>query len=243
MSDSQNLEARDAGWIAFDCYGSLIDWQGGMASFLYALALRSGDDAPPRADLLLGEWSALRRDLMRESFQPYKDVLSISLQAWCRRLGYEWSSGYGGAAKTAMRSFQPFPEAVPVLRRLVLGGQKLALIADVDHDIINHTLNQLPVDFEEVVVSEDCKSYKPSSSNFARALDQIGARAGDLLYVTSDIQADIAPAAEIGMRTAWLNRASEDAPDDIKPDHIWRDLWELAELVTPDTAPELPSNG
>lgn len=30
----------------FDCYGTLVDWEGGAAAFLYDLARRSGDAEP-----------------------------------------------------------------------------------------------------------------------------------------------------------------------------------------------------
>lgn len=30
----------------FDCYGTLVDWEGGAASFLYQLAAREGDPDP-----------------------------------------------------------------------------------------------------------------------------------------------------------------------------------------------------
>ena len=41
---------------------------------------------------------------------------------------------------------------------------------------------------------------------------------------------DIAPAQEVGMQTAWINRHREPREGDVEPDHEWRDLWGLAEL-------------
>ena len=35
----------------FDCYGTLIDWEGGAGAFLYELARRHGDDPPPGREL------------------------------------------------------------------------------------------------------------------------------------------------------------------------------------------------
>ncbi len=34
--------------VTFDCYGTLVDWEGGLGTFLYDLARRAGDrDAGP----------------------------------------------------------------------------------------------------------------------------------------------------------------------------------------------------
>ncbi|MGE3798241.1 MAG: HAD family hydrolase [Thermomicrobiales bacterium] len=238
MTDELSHCFNDSTWLFFDGFGSLIDWEGGMACFLYTLALRSGDDAPPRGGRIFAEWEAIRHGLMREAFRPYRDVLSLSLRAWCQQRGYEWDDGYGAAAKTAMRAFQPFPEAYPVLRRALAAGKKLAVIVDADHDIINHNFNHLPIDFDEVIVSEDCRSYKPSPENFSRALQQTGAAPDQVLYVATDLESDIAPARRAGMLTAWINRAAVDAPDEALADHIWRNLWELADLVAPEDEPE-----
>ena len=35
--------------VTFDCYGTLVDWEGGAASFLYELALRNAYQAEPSA--------------------------------------------------------------------------------------------------------------------------------------------------------------------------------------------------
>lgn len=228
MSQKELAGQADFTWVVFDLYGSLIDWEGGMTAFLYALALRSGDDAPPRGQLLFNEWSRFHGDLRQEPFRPHKDVLSQSLRSWCQRLGYEWNDSYGGAAKTAVRSFQPFPEALPVLRRAMDNGQRLGLLVDSDHDIMNHTLNQLPIEFEEVVVSEDCQAYKPSAQNFARTLQQTGVRSDAHLYIATDLHSDIIPAHAAGMRTAWINRKNAPLAENTpSPDYVWRDLWNL----------------
>ena len=43
----------------FDCYGTLIDWEGGAAAFLYQLARRHEPVPPPARDLR-DRWEALQ---------------------------------------------------------------------------------------------------------------------------------------------------------------------------------------
>ena len=52
-----------------------------------------------------------------------------------------------------------------------------------------------------------------------------------VLHVAFGFRYDIGPAQRMGMRTAWVNRHVEAAPGPERPDHVWRDLWGLAELV------------
>ena len=53
----------------FDCYGTLVDWEGGAAGFLYQLALRRGDADPGPGWALRERWEALQFGLLRG---PYR---------------------------------------------------------------------------------------------------------------------------------------------------------------------------
>ena len=58
--------------LTFDCYGTLIDWEGGAASFLYELARRFEREPPPGRELrtrweeLQFERAAYLRDQIRD---------------------------------------------------------------------------------------------------------------------------------------------------------------------------------
>ena len=105
------------------------------------------------------------------------------------------------------------------------------IVSNTDRDIIEHTLRQLEVPFDDVQVAEDVRAYKPAGEVFTRALERIGEPPDSVLHVAFGFKYDIGPAAQAGMRTAWVNRHDEAAPGDASPDHEWRDLWGLAELA------------
>ena len=175
----------------FDCYGTLVDWEGGIGAFLYALLLREGVEDPPPGRELRERWEAIQFQLVQGPYRPYKEILGEATLAWCREFG------------------------VP------------------DRDIISHTLRQIEVPFDQVVVAEDVGAYKPAVANFERVLAEVGEDPADVLHVAFGFKYDIGPAKLVGMRTAWVNRHQEPLPDpDTVPDHEWRDLWGLAELAS-----------
>ena len=131
----------------------------------------------------------------------------------------------------AMESWQPFPDTVPALTRARQAGLRLAIVSNTDRSIMEHTLRQLEVDFDEVIVAEDARAYKPSEAPFERALEILGEDPGRILHVAFGFKYDIGPAKRLGFRTAWVNRHGEPRPGDAAPDHEWRDLWGLAELA------------
>ncbi len=215
----------------FDCYGTLVDWEGGAASFLYDLALRHGEAEPPPGRELRDRWEALQFDLLRGEYLPYRDVLALSLRAWMEERGYPWREEEGAALLRSMRSWQPFPDTRPALQRARAAGLALVIVSNTDRDIIAHTLRHIGVEFDDVFTAEDARAYKPADAVFDHALTRIGVPAEEILHVAFGFKYDIGPAARHGMRTAWVNRHAEPPPGDEPFDHEWRDLWPLATLL------------
>ncbi|MEJ7716049.1 MAG: haloacid dehalogenase type II [Thermoleophilaceae bacterium] len=217
----------------FDCYGTLVDWEGGVAAFLYDLARRSGDLRPESGAEMRRRWEEIQFECIQESYRPYAHVLRDSLRAWVGERGYRWNTRDGKAFEKAMQCWQPFPDAIPALRRVKDAGLKLGIVSNPDHAIMDHTLFHLqPLEFDHVVVAEDVRTYKPERMPFTRLLDQAHAAPEEVLHVASGFTCDIGPARELGMDTVWINRHRGPLPDaEESPNHEWHDLWGLAELV------------
>jgi 2-haloalkanoic acid dehalogenase type II len=218
-------------WASFDCYGTLIDWEGGAAAFLYDYALAHGDEPAENGDALRRRWEEIQFELISGPYQTYKAIMAASLRRWAEERGYPYSDVDGIAFVRAMRSWQPFPDTAPALHRARATGLKLAILSNTDRDIIAHSLKHIGVPFDLVVTAEDVGAYKPSRDNFVRLLQEIGLPAGDVLHVAFGFKYDAGPAHEMGMRTAWVNRHVEAAPPEPLLDHIWRDLWGLPAAV------------
>jgi 2-haloacid dehalogenase len=213
----------------FDCYGTLIDWEGGVGSFLYELARRHEPDPPPARELR-ERWEALQFERLHGPYRGYREILADSLCAWAGERGYRWNDHDGEALARAMESWQPFPDTVQALRAAREHGIRLWIVSNTDRAIIEHSLRHLEVDFDGVTVAEDCRAYKPSTTAFEHALGAIGEPPERILHVAFGFKYDIGPAQRLGLRTAWVNRKQESAPGAERPDHEWSDLWPLAEL-------------
>ena len=215
----------------FDCYGTLVDWEGGAATFLYGIALREGDSDAPNGRTLRDRWEQLQFELVSGPYKPYKQILAESLRAWAEERGYSVTDHDAEALVRAMRGWQPFPDTRPALTRVREAGMKLAIISNTDRDIIEHTLRHIDVPFDDVIVAEDCGAYKPADTVFEQALARFGEDPADVLHVAFGFKYDIGPAQRLGCRTAWVNRHVEKQPGEEKPDYEWRDLWGLVEYA------------
>lgn len=225
------MDASQITVATFDCYGTLIDWEGGVANFLYDLALRHEPQPAENGHAMRERWETIQFGLLQGAYLPYKQVLPQSLHAWMDERGYPWDEAYGEAMVRSMRSWQPFPDTRPALLQAREQGLKLVILSNTDDDIIAHSLRHLEVPFEDVVTAEQCGAYKPSLGNFERLLERVGVPPEQVLHVAFGYKYDIGPAQQLGMRTAWINRKVETAPGEVRPDAMWRDLWGLAEFA------------
>lgn len=220
---------------SFDCYGTLVDWEGGVASFLYELALRSQDPWPPPGGELRKRWEAIQFELIRGSYRPYKQVLAESLRRFGAEFGYPVADADEQGLARSMRSWQPFPDTVPALRKAQQTGIKLVIVSNTDRDLIAHTLRQIDLQFDEVITAEDCGAYKPADTVFGDLLTKVGVSPDRILHVAFGFDYDISPAKRAGMRTAWINRhAQPSPPSNEASDYEWRDLWGLVGRVGAD---------
>ena len=219
----------------FDCYGTLIDWEGGVAQFLYAHALRNGDtDLVPGIELR-ARWEAVQFELLSKRYRSYKQVLAESLEQICREWGWPYDEALAADFVRSMRSWQPFPDTYPALSRARAAGMRLVILSNTDRDIVSHSMRQMRVPFDDVITAEDCLVYKPDREFFAQSLKRIGANPSRVLHVAFGFKYDHAAAREVGLSTAWVNRHVEPQPEGRPADYVWRDLWGLAALA--DGAP------
>jgi 2-haloalkanoic acid dehalogenase type II len=214
----------------FDCYGTLIDWEGGLGTFLYDFALRRRDDRANGRELR-ERWEAIQFDVIAGDYRRYADVLAESLRLLAAERGWAYDDEDGKALARSMRSWQPFPDTRPALQRAHDRGLKLIIVSNTDRDILEHSIGHMEVPIDAVVTAEDVGSYKPALPHFERALEVAGAPADQILHVAFGFKYDIGPAQQLGFRSAWVNRRGDPRPGPAVPDLEWPDLWGLAQLA------------
>jgi putative hydrolase of the HAD superfamily len=93
------------------------------------------------------------------------------------------------------------------------------------------------LDPRALVVSDAFGLRKPRAEIFAEVVARLGVAPAEALHVGDSLRADVAGAANAGLRTAWITRRVSDAEAALaahegpRPDHVIGDLAELPDLV------------
>ena len=215
-------------WATFDCYGTLIDWNGGIRGELERLI---GVQQAPR---LLERYHELEPEIESESepFPTYREVLTLALERLAEEERVQIPEGEADALAKSLPDWQPFADVPPALAELRDRGWMLALLSNTDRDLIEASQRQLGIPVDLAIVAEDVGSYKPALGHWERFYEATTADRDRHVHVAASLFHDIAPARELGLRTVWINRLDEQP--DPEPD---RELTDLSNL--PDTLEEL----
>ncbi|PKB84335.1 MAG: hypothetical protein BZY88_00210 [SAR202 cluster bacterium Io17-Chloro-G9] len=126
--------------------------------------------------------------------------------------------------------------AYPETREALASVQRhyrTALLSNADEDYFRPNLKLLGVEFEQVLSSEEARSYKPQPGLFLEMLRRLAVTPDECLYVGDRQFEDVKGASGVGMGTVWLNRT--EAPLDPKlpaPRYQINNLLELPALLT-----------
>ena len=186
-------------WATFDCYGTLVDWMGGIRRELARLWPEED------AEALLERYHELEPQVQREApGSSYREVMARVLA----RIG-EVPAGEEDALGRSLPHWDVFSEVPAALEEARRRGWHLAILSNTDPDFIAASIERIGVPFEETVVASEIGSYKPAYRHWEEFFARTGADPERHVHVAASLFHDVAPATELGLRTIWINRLGE----------------------------------
>jgi 2-haloacid dehalogenase len=193
-------------WATFDCYGTLIDWNGGIAAELDRLF--GGEEAPR----LLFRYHELEPQVQAEDPElTYRRVLALTLEQLAESEGLALPEGEHDALARSLPSWTPFQEVPGALEEARGRGWRLAILSNTDRDLIAASKAQIGVPFDETIVASEIGSYKPGHRHWSEFFARTHADRERHVHVAASLFHDVAPCAELGLRSVWVNRLGETA--------------------------------
>ena len=194
-------------WATFDCYGTLVDWNGGHRRRARA-ALRRVDR---RGELLRGATT-------RSSRRSSATARCRTARCWRRRSTAVAAGGGARPARRRARRARPLAPGLaacsrrcrPRWTRLARRGWRLAMLSNSDRDLIEASLASIGVPFDLAVVAGEIGSYKPAhghwvASSRSRAAPTRGATSTSARATSTTSP----PRRELGLPVIWINRLGE----------------------------------
>jgi 2-haloacid dehalogenase len=221
---------EDSRWATFDCYGTLVDWNAGIAAELGRLLGESDRDG------LLSRYHEIEPRVQSEHpTWSYRDVMAAVLSQLASEAGVSLADSEHDALGRSLPQWPVFAEVPDALAQAHARGWRLMALSNTDRDFIEASIAAIGVPFEGAVVASEIGSYKPGHRHWEAFYELTGADRDRHVHVAQSHFHDIVPAHELGIPTVWINRLHERAEP--APTRELLDLNGLAdvldELVTP----------
>jgi putative hydrolase of the HAD superfamily len=193
--------------LSFDCYGTLIDWETGIAAVVRPWAQEHGLGVSDESLLLAyGPHEAAVQSERPAALYP--EVLATAFRRTGEQLGAPVSDAWAQRLGESVPDWPAFPDSADALARLAR-HYKLIIVSNVHRAGFAGSNRHLRGDFAAIITAEDVGAYKPAENHF-RALDdtlpRLGLERSELLHVAQSLFHDHVPAKREGLPSVWINR-------------------------------------
>ncbi|UCG50970.1 MAG: haloacid dehalogenase type II [Candidatus Latescibacterota bacterium] len=189
--------------ITFDCYGTLIDWEGGILTAVRPVLAKHGVDVTDRE--VLETFARVEAKHEDGEFLDYRLVLRLVMAEMSLRFSFDATPVELNCLSDSLKDWKPFHDTLDSLKKLKT-RYKLAIISNIDDNLFSATARCLEVPFDWTITAQQARAYKPSLKTFEFALGRIGHPREQILHVAQSVYHDVVPAKAMGLATVWVNR-------------------------------------
>ena len=213
--------------LGFDVFGTVVDWRASIIREGHALGRAKGLDV---------DWEAFT-DAWRGLYQPALEKVRSGAMPWTRLDDLHRMSLDGlledfkieglSAAEIehlnhVWHRLDPWPDSVPGLTRL-RKKYVLATLSNGNIALMVNMAKRAGLPWDAVLGAEPARAYKPQPEAYLRTADFLGRLPEECMLVAAH-NSDLAAAARVGFRTAFVRRPTEYGPTqtrDLRADQSW----------------------
>jgi len=190
-------------WITFDCYGTIIDWR---SSLIAGLGRLLGSVSEADGERFFQAYLEEERLLEAGTYRPYREILPAAVRGAAHRLGVSVGASGPDELPGTIPEWPTFPDSKDALDNLRATGWKVAILSNIDRELLDQTLRAHDLKVDLTVTAEDVRSYKPDLAHWIRFLKTTGSAPEQGWHVSAGYEYDIPPASLLGFSTAYIAR-------------------------------------
>jgi 2-haloacid dehalogenase len=221
--------------LTFDCYGTLIDWETGLADAFRPILRAHGIEADDE-DVLV-RYARYEAAAEAGPYLRYRDVLAAGLRGVAGEFEFEPTAIEVADFAASVVEWPAFADSAAALARLATRF-RLGVITNCDDDLFAASNRRLGVTFDLIVTAEQVGSYKPAEAGFHVAFERLGLPRERILHVAQSLFHDHVPAQRLGLSSVWIDRrhgqagAGATPTADASPDATFPDMMSFAAAAT-----------
>jgi 2-haloacid dehalogenase/putative hydrolase of the HAD superfamily len=195
----------DIQWVTTDCYGTLIDWEKGIAEAFGREAKEDGLTIDTKT--LVPRFFQVQYEVMSGSYELYAEVLRRATVKAAGEIGWELEPSRAQFLPDSIPSWLPFRESNAAMDRL-REKYSVGIISNIDDKLLGVSRRHLRTELDLFVTAQQVRSYKPEPAHFKECARRIGRKKG-WVHITSGYYTDVEPLIKMRVPVIWVNRHGE----------------------------------
>lgn len=204
--------------LAFDVFGTVVDWRSSIIAALEDFGRRRG---------LSADWAGLTDD-WRAAYVPNMQRVRSGALPWTNldglhrlalddllaRHGLDPDEADRAWINTVWHRLDPWPDSVAGLRRL---KRRFVLtpLSNGSVALLTHMAKRAGLPWDLILSAELCRHYKPDPETYRMTFELLQCRPEQVMLVAAHND-DLVHAARQGLRTAFVARPTEYGPRQVK---------------------------
>jgi 2-haloacid dehalogenase/putative hydrolase of the HAD superfamily len=215
---------KDIRLVTTDCYGTLIDWEKGIAEAFRNEAESDGltlDEKP-----FLARFFEVQAHLMAGSYELYAEVMRRAAVKVAGEIDWHLEPSRAQFLPDSVEAWPPFREANAAMERLK-SRYELGILSNTDDKLLGVSRRHLRTDLDLAVTAQQVRSYKPDNTHFRECARRIGGKRG-WVHIGADYVTDVGPVLKMNVPVIWVNRHGEKLDGRKPPSATVKNLREAA---------------
>ncbi len=212
--------------LAFDVFGTVVDWYGSISRHVDALALRGRDGARVDGGAFALAWRAGYKPAMARvrsgelGWTRIDDLHRMILDDVLGRFGVQADEAFRAELNLVWHRLDGWPDAARGLARLK-SGFTITTLSNGNIGLLTAMAKHAGLPWDCILSAEVFRHYKPDPETYLGVAD-VFAVAPDRVMMVAAHKDDLFAAKACGLRTAYVERAHEFGPN--PPPALAKDL-------------------
>jgi 2-haloacid dehalogenase len=206
--------------LTFDVFGTVVDWYGGLVREGQEIGRRLGIDVdwPELAVAWRGRYRPTMARVRSGELPPlgFLDLHRVTLDEVLAERGIDLPDAETEAYSGVWRRLDPWPDSPLGLRRLG-ASYVVSTLSNGGVGLLTALAKRGDLRFDCILSSELFRTYKPDPTVYLGAAELLDLRPEQVMMVAAHSY-DLEAARELGLRTAFVERAREYGPTVPHPD-------------------------
>jgi len=188
--------------LTFDCYGTLLNTDV-LYDYVYHLAKINGFSGNQAREIFIHYEDRL---MYGEDFIPYDQLLFFALEYCDMELNTNIFAREWKNILDLHKKFEPYDDVIRTLKYLKSQQYQLILMSNSTHEIMKFHKEKLENLFDDYVLADDTKCYKPDLKFFEYTSQKFDLSKKEHWHIAKGYWWDIVPCSKLGWNKIWVNR-------------------------------------